>query len=63
MYQLNAGDVVVLATKYIVFQSGNYDLLDLVLCKRIDEDNSVPTCMFLTATILGINLIEEIING
>lgn len=59
-YSLNIGDIVMLAKNYIVFESGNFNLLDLVLCKRIDEsNNSTPTCMFLTATIVGIDLNEE----
>ena len=58
-YSLNVGDVVMLAKNYIVFETGNFNLLDLVLCKRIDENINMPTCMFLTATIIGIDLIEE----
>jgi len=40
------------APDYEVVAPGEYELLDLVLCRRKIDTNG-PTCMFLAATVLG----------
>lgn len=57
-YTLAAGDIVLLAPSYVVFQGGVYSLLDLVFCRRLGESEDVPTCMFLAATVVGIEINE-----
>ena len=48
---------VVGAPDYEVVQGGDYELLDLVLCRRKVETNG-PTCQFLAATIIGADPAE-----
>jgi len=40
------------ATEYEVVQAGDYEPLDLVLCRRKVDTNG-PTCQFLAATVVG----------
>ena len=45
------------APDYEVVQAGDYELLALVLCRRKIDTNG-PTCMFLAATVVGIDPAE-----
>lgn len=40
------------APQYEVVSPGEYELLDLVLCRRKIDTNG-PTCQFLAATVIG----------
>lgn len=38
---------------YVVVTGGDYELLELVPCRRMTED-SIATCAFLAATVVGV---------
>ena len=52
-YTIEAGSEVAGNTNYVVCNTGEYELLELVPCRLKTEDTE-STCAFLTATVLGI---------
>jgi hypothetical protein len=57
-HTISAGTVVVANNAYEVVVGGDYDLADLVLCRRVIDTNG-PVCAFLAASVLGIELQES----
>lgn len=54
-YPIPAGAPVLANTAYEVVNAGDYELADLVPCRRIIDTNG-PICAFLAASVLGIEM-------
>jgi hypothetical protein len=52
-FAIEAGMVVASNLQYQVSVSGEFELNDLVLCRRVVDTNG-PNCAFLAASVLGI---------
>lgn len=52
-HAINQGDLVLANVDYEVSVGGDYELLDLVPCRRVIDTNG-PICAFLCASVLGI---------
>ena len=55
---LQAGDVVARNQEYQVVVGGEYELTQLVPCRRLIETNE-PTCAFLCEAVVGADLSQE----
>lgn len=58
MHRIEAGAIVAANPTYEVVEGGDFDPLDLVLCRRTIDTNG-PICAFLAASVLGLSF-EEI---
>jgi hypothetical protein len=56
-YQIDTGAVVAHNVDYEVVVHGEYEPAELVPCRRRVETNG-PTCAFLAASVLGIEIEE-----
>jgi hypothetical protein len=51
--RIEAGTIVATNPAYEVVEGGDFDLLDLVLCRRLIDTNG-PICAFLAGDVLGL---------